>query len=472
MPESPYRELPGRFPPWNGAGYFARARRVWRRRRLMVAAVVLPLLWPGWALLRGDRRLYQSAPVAAAHAGVENDCGMCHTAWLQVPRRLDPRQADLRTVPDDGCVSCHSRARPQGGHPEKTAPDQPTGRPAPDHHPETAVANEVPTCSACHREHRGRGASLARVADVYCTACHAALHGKGGTVPDCAPTVTAFTAAGHPPFHYPTDPGKVRFNHRLHTAEGVMGPGAAPAPLACEACHQPDPSTGRRYMLPIRYGDHCQRCHPLWVPLAGEWSEPRLAAAAADFRSEPARHGLKPAEFEAELRQRYARFIDGHPDALLGPVAAPPRPRPGAAPAAAEVKDKQAWVARQMEGAKRALFAGGAGCRLCHESEGPGRADGLPLFAAPNLPTRWLRRGFFNHDKHVRAGCMCCHGAAAVSTVSSNVLMPARATCLPCHSEGAPADLRGDTRCVSCHRYHDLALEHAGRQRPAPAAGP
>jgi predicted CXXCH cytochrome family protein len=61
-----------------------------------------------------------------------------------------------------------------------------------------------------------------------------------------------------------------------------------------------------------------------------------------------------------------------------------------------------------------------------------------------------MTRAAFDHTPHLMLRCESCH-AATESRATSDVLMPAAATCATCHTPGTGAS----TSCATCHRYHD-----------------
>jgi predicted CXXCH cytochrome family protein len=78
------------------------------------------------------------------------------------------------------------------------------------------------------------------------------------------------------------------------------------------------------------------------------------------------------------------------------------------------------------------------------------------------IPESWMPRARFDHRSHQLATCTSCHTTAATSTETSDVLMPAIATCQQCHSDNRRA---ADARCFVCHDYHDWKQPAS----PAPA---
>ena len=137
-------------------------------------------------------------PVAAVHQTWESNCQACHVDFTPIsshswaaPFLGDPAQSTQR------CESCHA---------------------GPVHH-----AGQQPelTCGSCHREHRGRDASLVNLPDSDCTQCHRDLskHGAQGAF---QADVSRFAADTHPTFRsIKADPGKLKFNHQRHLAAGM-----------------------------------------------------------------------------------------------------------------------------------------------------------------------------------------------------------------------------------------------------------
>ena len=71
----------------------------------------------------------------------------------------------------------------------------------------------------------------------------------------------------------------------------------------------------------------------------------------------------------------------------------------------------------------------------------------------PVMIERWLPHAHFSHAKHATvASCRECHVAAASSRLTSDVLIPAKESCVRCHSAGGIA--RKASECATCHLYH------------------
>jgi predicted CXXCH cytochrome family protein len=463
--------------------YARRPDRLARAKfRLSVAAAVLTLWWLsglGWDVRLWSRRAERSremathGPLAKPHAAWDTSCDACHVPFTPIDgsswaaRFVDhPRESETR------CRSCHA------GHAHN--------------------ANESPidssTCASCHRDHRGREASLVAVADQECTRCHAALDGhiKPDARPSFAVSVTGFDSdsSRHPEFALSrngpaNDPGRLKFNHALH-----MTPGFNPEPegrpietladlppadretyrpagsrddepvrLRCDSCHQPD--AGGSYMRPIRYEKDCRACHPLHF-------DPSLLAV---------RHGLQPAELHDDLWQRFsAHYLKDRPDLPISWSSSRPVPGREETP---ELKIAREAIGQAVAGAERVLY-GEKKCLECHTLETP---DGRPVapmppseprsvarIAVPNVPGVWFPHAAFNHRPHRAFDCRGCHARAypdapAASHSANDVLIPGAAVCRTCHAPPSAGAGGAGYSCTECHRYHHDSADRS--QRPA-----
>ena len=80
-------------------------------------------------------------------------------------------------------------------------------------------------------------------------------------------------------------------------------------------------------------------------------------------------------------------------------------------------------------------------CVYCHE----GRIG--ETFANVN-PT--FQKSEFDHRRHRAVECDSCHTQARTSTKTSDVLLPAMKSCVPCHES---------SQCSTCHLFHNRTLE-------------
>ncbi len=202
-----------------------------RMARLRLVLVLLaPLLALGWwfgePMVTGDRaRLrYSKGEISNPHAIWETSCEVCHDPFK--PMNSDVALASfIHSDTDQKCTSCH-----QG----------------PSHHTYQLDAL-TPGCAECHRDHRGRDASLLRMADTYCTNCHSNTPASI----DSSKLTQVGSQVGyedlnrfdrdHPEFgvriidsrgretllgrlepgNEPKDPSNLKFNHKLHLQPGL-----------------------------------------------------------------------------------------------------------------------------------------------------------------------------------------------------------------------------------------------------------
>jgi hypothetical protein len=369
------------------------------RRILSVVAVLAGLAWLGWYALAGSPKPYNAGPLSHAHALLGEECGACHAS-----------AAGYRhSASDSACLTCHD---------------------GPVHH---ANQTFTPACSDCHIEHQG-AAQLAKVADRVCTQCHAELTTKTGAS-KFASNIHGFDS-GHPEFSVlrlgATDPGTIRFNHRVHLQSGLRGP-RGPADLQCSDCHQP---SGRSAMAPINYERQCAACHPLQFD--------------ARF-SEPAPH-QEPRIVYDFVFAKLTAYIAAHPGEISR--VDPPDKRLPTHPPRAPARNAAEWVHQRMDDAELLLWR--KACHECHSLSYPSGSDALPAVAKSDLTARWLQHARFDHRAHQMVGCDSCHVNARSSEAASDILIPGIQTCRTCHRSGSDAAEAG---CVECHTYHDWGQE-------------
>jgi hypothetical protein len=446
----------------------------------LAAAVAWPVLGliPLGGLPDAVEETYSRGPVAAVHATWEADCAACHTPFS--PIRDQGVGADLLGAHEGSakCVTCHA---------------------GPPHH-----RNQEPHeqgCATCHHDHRGRDASLVRVADGDCTSCHAHFTGDKERY-----VATRFAEGTHPAFKIPQeDPGHLKFNHKLHLTAGLVpdpdgkvpwtfaditekereryleqqqreqgGQKPAvtdPVQLSCASCHVTDASDAgigrdrlasvpaaavlpsRRsgaYMLPITYEAHCRACHPLTFerkdpddPKSGRFT---LAHRLDLKEAHTALEGRYTALVLADKAKAFERFV-------------PLRPLPGKLLEEDKKEQLAKLIRERVERAERDLFQSRRGCGECHYTQ----MDKDGIVPKTIEPTRvqdvWFRHALFDHTAHRAVDCLQCHAGVRTSEDKKNVLLPPMSTCLECH---APRTAAGGTPhggarfdCVECHRYHN-----------------
>ncbi|HUF23831.1 MAG TPA: hypothetical protein VMN81_06870 [Vicinamibacterales bacterium] len=385
--------------------YFKHAggMRRWRTALSMLAPLA-GLLWLGGMAAAGSRAPYSSGPVSAAHAFIEMKCETCHV-----------RDTSFRAhVTASACLTCHD------------APGHPPGLDA-------ASLPAMPACADCHREHQGRGA-LALTDDTQCVDCHADSRVMpAGRFPQDHPEFAVMRGGA-------TDPGTLKFNHAVHAKEDLRGPDG-PETLECASCHKPRmaraPSRGSTVtglMASITYETQCARCHTLEF-------DPRLDKAAPH---------AEPAAVRAFVTESLQAYIAANPAAVTErDVPARRLPLNFPADPAPQPRSAAEWVSQRAARAEQYLWT--KGCADCHSVSGAAAPDRLPQIAPVKLTTRWMPKARFDHAPHLMMQCASCHTAAPSSRDTSDVLMPAVATCATCHTPAKGAA----SQCAACHDYHD-----------------
>jgi hypothetical protein len=419
---------------------------------------------------RVSEEFFNSGKISSTHAEYASKCAACHDKTAAFGQEIT--LAKFKTVVKDRfhhgidftsidlrCQKCHE------DHPrfeeEKKKYDL---------HELNVVENR--SCSVCHQEHLGPG-RMERVADWQCASCHndrgvmEASAEKGRRIspalfhprphppqqvvrelPRPSNGYTAVFASfdgNHPEFQLvrekTPDCDSLRFNHQRHFAGDI--PQVEGRKLDCNYCHKPDPEN--RFYLRINFAANCQACHALQFDKNnpqlhlphGDANLVRtflhtLLAQYADFgrlRKEKNRSGDVKTFVNEQMNQLREQFGTG--DKLEEAVffeKDPYKPQ------------------RQMAAMTRANFAG---CAFCHEVKP--RSNAAPEITKPILVDRWMPQARFNHAKHLSVRCDECHRDARKSHETSDVLMPAKASCVVCHS---PKTKKAASDCITCHNYH------------------
>jgi predicted CXXCH cytochrome family protein len=501
--------------------YFAKGHYLRRWRGWCFAIAVIGSI-AGLATFRfwGTQEAFSTGPISANHTRLAKDCQACH---------LDARTDFLKTLSGLRTVAFSASdgtpMKPHGGdsgvlsrtsislmdqaclqcHPMKGL-----------HLPQAAglalrtVSSEMnvvhaSSCAVCHREHVGPE-RMALPERQTCLDCHndpealrparrslkldappVAASGENRDLGDGAiryiahpkpvGSLQAFPsyAEGHPPFGYERpearDPGQLKFNHARHLRGDL--PQVNGKNLDCASCHQPG-ANGVFYQ-PIRYEKHCQQCHSLQL----QPSLPDLRVPHGD--AEKVRYFLAslPVSFEATLRasgvtepDALAQRVDEEMQALRrrGLYSLP------------ELEnrvffqgDPQNEEGARLERAGNPKFL--TECLKCHNVV-PSDGSRAPVVHPPLLADRWVQRGPFTHLPHEHMACADCHGAAAKSKLTSDILLPPQALCAECHrpavekidkawatNSGSAAESHGLAAaqrqaggvkwdCQSCHTFH------------------
>jgi hypothetical protein len=450
-------------------GYYKR-KHPWRVARFCASFLALAGGLAGIILFQrhGNEEFFNSGTISSGHATIAKDCAQCHdksgvaandltlAKFKAVLKERFHHGIDFTSI-DRRCQQCHEE------HPQIATQTKKY-----DLHEPNVVENR--SCSVCHQEHLGPG-PMKRVADSQCASCHnnagvMATSAKKGTTLNPAvfhlrahppqqvvlemprpangyTQVFSSFSAGHPEFQLvqqkARDPDVLRFNHQRHFAGDI--PQVNGQKLDCNYCHKPEP--GGRFYERVSFAANCQACHALQF----DAKNPELKIPHGDtllvrtfLRTLPAQYGdyarLKKGKTRdsdvqnfviQQIRQLQEQFRTGEElERAVFFTTDPYKPQ------------------RQMAAAVRANFAG---CAFCHEVKTA--ANGAPEITKPILVDRWMPQAHFNHAKHTSVKCEECHNARQ-SRETSDVLMPAKANCVVCHSPKG----RVASECITCHTYH------------------
>lgn len=440
-------------------GYYRRLHP-WRRTRLIVSLVTLfgGLIAILFFQRCGRETFFNAGKISSAHANFGNNCAQCHdrnvaSGKFSAVLRERFRHGTTTEAIDRKCETCHEK---HSFHEANVVQDR--------------------SCSACHQEHRGL-ANLRLIASSQCAACHgnsptmSASAEKGMPIPrdsfhrhphppqqvvfELPRPPQGFTGTfasffeGHPEFQLKRetarDPDVLRFNHQRHFASDI--PPVNGQRLDCHYCHQPQ-SDGR-FMQRITFANNCQACHSLQF----DWRNPEMRIPHGNvdlvrtfLRSLPAQYAdygrLKKRIPEREVAGFVAQQIKQLRDQFHS----------GDELERAVFFTKDPYKPQQAMGA--AARGNFTGCAFCHEAKPA--ANGVAAITKPILIDRWMTRSNFNHAKHQidpatqkALDCNFCHNANQ-SRETSDVLMPAKASCSSCHSPQGKVV----SECITCHNYH------------------
>ncbi len=220
-PQSPAKQRALRIP----LDYYKRWTALDRAKWMLTAlATIVGAAYAVWVVAgyRSGAAARQFSPghVTLAHAAWNDRCDACHEPGTPLNPHAGGSETlrqwltggtkPARLLNEQKCVACH---------------------PAATHHPRQ-IADQVETCASCHHDHAGVDADLKQVASERCIACHAEIAGHS-TLATATPAVNVASWATHPDFRAldHADPGRVKFNHRLHLLPGQYPRDAKPSAL-------------------------------------------------------------------------------------------------------------------------------------------------------------------------------------------------------------------------------------------------
>lgn len=463
-------------------GYYNKVHP-WRRTRRIASAIAIVGGLIGILSFHncGRETFFSAGEISDAHKGFGENCAKCHDQTVRNSSGMAPGgfkrvaaerfQGGLSFAPlDRKCESCHQLHA---------------------FHEPTVIQDR--SCSGCHKEHQGH-VVLDDVPGTQCATCHnssplmAASAQKGMQLgladfvrhPQPAQRIVfqvlrpkqGYTQVfdsfwdQHPEFQInvtkTAQPGKVRdpnvlrFNHQRHLANDI--PPINGQKLDCNYCHKPD--ADGRYMQRITFAANCQACHSLQIdPRNPELTLPHgnSGAVRAFLRTLPTQY--------AELAAKKGLATTGEIQQFVAKQITQLRERVRSG----EEFERQIFFTtdpyKPQGGNGPRLGASFYGCAFCHEVKP--MANAAPIVTRPVLVDRWMALARFDHSKHRTdpatqqpLDCNVCHHATQ-SRETSDILMPAKANCVTCHSPQGKVV----AECVTCHQYHappEVAARFAG----------
>jgi hypothetical protein len=447
-------------------------RTVWRSERFLLSVVLFAggIVAIYYCEKEKPQEFFNTGPLSRSHAHLKNGCVSCHVperltsssagqppAFFQVLNDRFEKGAPSFERIDRACGQCHKQH---------------------DFHEPNVIMNR--SCSACHKEHQGLDAMMA-VANLDCASCHnnskimQASAERGKQLPptrfhlnpktvnfrqvilqlprpaDGYTKTFASFSEGHPPFQLQRenvrDNDVLRFNHARHLNTSDIPPTKS-GKLDCNYCHQPEPNG--RYMRPISFEAHCQECHSLQFDVRN----PDFQLPHGDAQLVRTFLRTLPAQYAEVARRKRALTNETKINEFaVQQVRQLLKQFPNA-----EELERSVFFTRdpykgsqQNDASSRAKYTG---CAFCHEvKQAAGISYPTAEITRPVMIERWLPHAHFSHAKHAMvASCRECHVAAASSKLTSDVLIPARESCVRCHSAAGIA--RKASECATCHLYH------------------
>ena len=436
--------------------YYKKAHYLRRAKFLVTLGVVVFGLaaMTAWHFF-GSEKFYSSGSITRPHAQFANQCEKCHVGANTVDQIKASFRAGQRSLAlsamDEACLKCHKASA--------------------FHEPNVVQSH---SCVACHHEHTGSG-PMQPPSDRNCQVCHgdaaimqASLQ-KGKMLPPEAfdyraahgadvfktprperghtQLITAF-ATDHPEFQLVAeklrDPDTLKFNHKLHLTSSTIPQLPDGKKLECASCHQPDASGA--FYRKISFTANCQVCHSLQFD--AENPALRVPHGSAGF----VRAFLRslPAQYAEHARRGKNHTTTDDVNAFVQSQMARLREQVGSGEELereiffSDARTGPSTRVAGMDATSRARFPG---CAYCHEVTA--RGDATPQITKPVIMDRWFVRGGFNHAKHPQVACEKCHEVRGRKD-TSDILLPARASCVTCHSPKGGAA----SNCSECHQYH------------------
>ena len=390
---------------------------------------------------------WSSGSLSSAHAGLAMDCQSCHTEAFVAVR-------------DESCVTCHKDVHDHADPTRMKLSKAPLDW---DGKISRQIADSFNRpggrCVECHTEHEGAG-PMEDTKQQFCSSCHTDLNKRLTNTkianagdftkahPQFKPLV--ITALGNPLTkerisldQKPVEAGGLKFPHNAHLSKtngvarmaGRLGKsyGFGQA-LQCKDCHVNTPDSVR--FQPVDMERNCSMCHSLGIERIGDTVR-------------TLRHG-DPKMVVADLRAYYRA---GGPYRARTQQVMEGRKRPGSY---ASTRPYYAYFGSvnysRADSAIRSVFSKGGACYDCHTVFAPPSGSDDWQIQKVHQTSRYMMKGWFDHNAHKTETCASCH-TANKSGNASDLLLPGIKTCRNCHGgEASNADV--PSSCAMCHSFH------------------
>lgn len=451
-------------------------------------------------MLLGDHRVFESRCASDAHRAFGQNCQACHDRQMVPLLRMATLDNTRHSTTDQKCQVCHRETN--SDHVARVVPaDLTTALAKASITPQDASSKQTLEqllrpkfdaigCAGCHQEHRGNSI-LAHVADANCTDCHQTPHqipqkfqldfANLGTHPEFA-IWRPPTRGNDKPLVIQDEQGKpidqaaIRFSHHRHLDPQLNTHSGQTTTLECSDCHQAD--AGGAYFRPVRFEQHCSRCHKLGFPSTG-----KLPHVQPEI--------IRGMLLDALVRNRMRPQPPAAADKLGGPTKPPIVNKDVTKDddLASVVKVELAKLEQQLFNAPPAIAHQAqeqgllkTACNKCHFTQ---QAAGSSWQITPTrIPEQWLVHSRFRHDRHSSIDCGLCHtrhgdhvesverirfypnlhdlkssSSIFASTSAQDVLLPRIGVCRQCHGQNSTQGVTSVTdRCVDCHTYHHTPI--------------
>lgn len=365
-------------------------------------------------------------PVSRYHIKIADKCDACHSE-----EAFDP-------IPDKACETCHTDIK---NHLNRDKINTEESR--------------LPSCETCHKEHIADQYLILSNRDEQCIDCHADIkdvyknaeinnvpHRFKKSHPEFKASMTSNFEEDSPVVTRVNIDDKdklkehsgLKFSHKDHLSKlGVLEPqgqSAVTTKLECWSCHKQD-SNGA-YMQPIKFEEHCHRCHKTTFDELSPDNE--LPHGKAD-------------KILSYLQGFYKNSPKGTRIDVVDDQEKSKRQLPGKAISrgALDFDVEKLTLDQYSKQMGKLVFEKGV-CSECHEVLKPNDDFASWKIIKPRFSKTWYPEAKFKHKSHQTFECLSCH-AVDKSELSEDVNIQGKKNCIECHSSE-------DSTCLKCHTFH------------------